>query len=270
MFRGTLDQAKQFVKENEGYYVYILRRPDHRPFYVGKGKWPRVFQHEVEARHPGNHPKLNVIRAIWRKGETVVYEIDSFHEEEQAAYERECVLIESIKRLHEGGPLTNLAPGGGSSAGLSPVSKEKHRVSLSGIPADDPEKATLNRYLLSIGDVRSICIKVADRFKHRPTIPHPSPRSPTPRQAYALVASAAANSVFLEPECVIPRKLVVEGVEGLIENGVCCDIAKSGIARLMPAGDPREEAFVLDETNVQTLMGFVDPQKLVDLGIWAE
>lgn len=268
MFIGDIDQAKHFVKEISGFYVYILRRPNHRPFYVGKGKGPRVFQHVVEARHPGNHPKLNVIRAIARNGGEIVYEIDSIHKDEQAAYDRECELIESIKRLHEGGPLTNLAPGGGSTAGISPISKEKHRVSLGGIPDDDPEKATLNRYLLSIGDVNSICIKVANRFKPRPTLPHPSKRSPTRRQAYALVASAAANSVFLEPGCVIPRKLMVEEVEGLIENGVCCDIAKSGMANLIAADDPRDECFSLDADQIRTLAGLMGTRKLTDLGIW--
>jgi len=246
----------------------LLRRPDHRPFYVGKGIGPRVFQHENEARFPGNHPKLNVIRAIQKNGGDVVYEIDTIHKDEQAAYDRECELIEGMKRLHEGGPLTNLAPGGGSMSGISPISKEKHRISLGGIPENDPEKATLNQYLLAIGDVRSICIKVSNRFKPRPTLPHPSKRAPTPRQAYALVASAAANSVILEPGCHIPRRLVVENVEGLIENGVCCDIARSGMATLVSASDPRDEVFTLDAAQVRTLAGLVGHRKLTDLGIW--
>lgn len=60
-------------------------------------------------------------------------------------------------------------------------------------------------------------------------------------EAYALVASASANSVLFEPDCIIPRRLTVEGVSDLLENDVCCDIAKSGMASLVAAADPPHE-----------------------------
>jgi hypothetical protein len=171
---GSKDDAQGFLSSCSWHYVYILRRPEGRPFYVGKGKGSRIFQHENEARHPGNYPKLNVIRAIWKNSGTVQYEIDSVFETAAEAYAREATLILAFKRLHEGGPLTNLAPGGGTDAGISPISKAKHHITLGGVPTDDPDLAIINQYLLSIGDVRSICVKVAARCKVKPTQPYPT------------------------------------------------------------------------------------------------
>jgi hypothetical protein len=34
----------------QSYYVYVLARPDGTPFYVGKGKNGRIFEHDKEAR----------------------------------------------------------------------------------------------------------------------------------------------------------------------------------------------------------------------------
>src|SRR3546814_13594099 len=67
----------------------------------------------------------------------------------------EAALITQYKRLHEGGPLTNLAGGVGNLSGSSPFSLERHAATLSGSPANNPERATLNRFLLSIGPVDS-------------------------------------------------------------------------------------------------------------------
>ena len=265
---GTRADARKYISELDRYYVYILRRPDHRPFYVGKGKGDRVFQHENEARHKGNHPKLNVIRAIKRNNRSLVYEIDSVHQMEMDAYARETLLIEGFKRLHEGGPLTNLAAGGGSESGPSPLSTEKHRVSLGGIPEDDPEKATINAYLLSIGRPDSICVKVASRFKARQPQPYPNKvMAPTPRQAFALIASAAANSIYLAAPCTIPRLFSIDGIEGVIENGVSCDMITSGLVNLVNNSNPRHEKFTLNQDQIDMVIGLIGVKKLRDLGL---
>ena len=229
LFHGDDLGCKAFLAGQPAHYVYILRRPDGRPFYVGKGYGPRVFQHENEARHPNNRLsnayKLNVIRSIWKAGLKPTYEIDLVTTSAEEAYAREAVLIGLIKRLHEGGPLTNLAAGGGSTAGPAPASVERHSATLGGIPDDNPERATLNGFVLSIAHMDSVVVKPAGQFIARPTVRFPNKsRKLSLRQAVAVAASAAANGINITGECRIPRKLVVDGVEGLVENGVACDL----------------------------------------------
>ncbi len=154
--------------------IYVLRRPDGRPFYVGKGIGDRVLAHENEARHPNdrksNAYKLNVIRSIWRSDEAVVYEIDFITEDEDAAYARESEIISKLKRLHEGGPLTNLASGGGSSFGVAPVSKEQHSATLGGIPDDNPDRAILNVFVLCIATMNSVILLPVGQFTFKPQV----------------------------------------------------------------------------------------------------
>src|SRR3546814_9180119 len=108
-----------------------------------------------------------------------LYVIDSTYEisDELNCLKREAALITQYKRLHEGGPLTNLAGGVGNLSGSSPFSLERHAATLSGSPANNPERATLNRFLLSLGPVDSVPVKPISQLKPiRPTNPHPSPR----------------------------------------------------------------------------------------------
>lgn len=141
-FSGDQSSAKRFLRAHTGkFYVYILSRPNGRPFYVGKGMNGRAFEHEAEARR--NHPvgesnpfKCNVMRKIIRDGAAILYEIDSFYEQDQQALclEREAMLISKHKRLHEGGVLTNLAGGLGNTSGAAPFSLDRHAATLSGEP----------------------------------------------------------------------------------------------------------------------------------------
>lgn len=273
-FLGCRDDCLRALGGRDGFYTYILRRPDGRPFYVGKGRGPRVFQHENEARHPNdrrsNAHKLNVIRAIWREGGRIGYEIAALHDDESTAYRDEEALIARYRRLHEGGPLTNRAPGGGSAAGASPYSKARHAATLGGIPEDDPETAALNRFVLGIGPMRSVVLKPVSRFTPRPTQVFPRVgRKPTLRQAIALAASAAANGTMLRAGAVIPRRVAVDGIEAFVENGVSCDLATSGLARVVPAADPADEGFMVDAEGVLRVSEFLGRARLVDLGILA-
>lgn len=269
---GVQDVCKSFLRNVDSYYVYILRRPDGREFYVGKGKGDRVFQHENEARHPNdrnsNAYKLNVIRSICRTGESILYEIDYVIADETAAYAREAQLIEAYKRLHEGGSLTNLAPGGGSASGSAPVSKEKHSSTLGGIPGNNPDRATLNGFVLSIAHMKSVVIKPVKQFKPRPTLRYPNKTmEETLRQAVALVASAAANGVQMDAECEIPRRVTVEGVDGLVENGVSCDILTSGMATVIPSESPADECFNLTAEQSRMAVGLIGIRRCFDLGV---
>jgi hypothetical protein len=271
LYRGDRDGCHAALGRISGYYVYVLRRPDGTPFYVGKGTGFRAFAHENEARHPNgptsNAHKLNVIRAMKRRSESILYELDAVFPSEDAAYARETALITTWRRLHEGGTLTNRAPGGGSTAGVSPFSKEKHAATLGGIPEDDPDTAKLNRFVLAIGRMDSVVLKPTTRFRPRPTLPHPSPRKPSLRQAVALAATAAANGVVLTGGARLPRSVEVEEVRGFVENGVSCDIAKSGMARVLPAPDPAQEVFMLDDAQARAVIGFIGLVKAANLGI---
>ncbi len=272
LFYGDDLGCKTFLAGQPAHYVYILRRPDGRPFYVGKGFGPRVFQHENEARHPNNRLsnayKLNVIRSIWKAGLKPTYEIDLVTTSAEEAYAREAVLIGLIKRLHESGPLTNLAAGGGSTAGPAPASVERHSATLGGIPDDNPERATLNGFVLSIAHMDSVVVKPVGQFIARPTVRFPNKsRKLSLRQAVAVVGSAASNGISMAGECRIPRKLIVDGVEGLVENGVACDLLTSGAVLIDIATHPADECFLLSAQQAAAIIGMVGLRKCLDLGI---
>lgn len=261
---GNKKLVADWLQHNSiGYYVYVLRRPDSSPFYVGKGRGMRLFQHESEARqaHPfgeTNPFKCNIIRKIINSGKDVIYEIDSIFPDDQEinALEREARLIFEWKRFHEGGVLSNLAGGIGNQSGSSPFSKKRHDDTLFGAPENNPERATLNNFLQEIGPVKSVCIKpVSQLSRILPSTPHTQPRKPTQRCAYALIASAVANGISLSKPCEIPRNFEFEGVEGIIENGVSRDILKANMASLISADDPRDEKYSLNVQQLTILIG---------------
>lgn len=276
MFDGDRAGTETFLRAHPGkFYVYLLCRPDGRPFYVGKGSNRRVFEHEAEALR--NHPigesnpfKCNVIRKILREGGTIRYRIDAVYDPgaQMRCLEREATLILEYRRLHEGGILTNLAGGLGSMSGPAPLSLGRHAATLSGEPDDNPERATLNRFLLGIGPVSSVPIKPARQISRvLPTTPHPSPRSPTLRCAYALIASASATGTRLVAGANVPRAFTYQNVEGVIENGVARDILKAGMASLVPSEDPMRERFTLSGIQIQTLERLYGLSALVERGL---
>ena len=273
LFVGSQEGCKSFLRAVSGSYVYILRRPDGRPFYVGQGGGSRVFFHESEARHANNWKtndhKLNVIRSVWQSGQRVTYEIDLVSEDRVAINDREEMLIRHFGRLHEGGLLTNRAPGGRSLEEVSPFSKDKHTATLSGIPENDPERATLNRFVLGIAPMKSSVLKPMNRT----FIPKKSQRNrefmaPTLRQAAALAASCAASGQFLDGPCLLPRRVEVDGVRGFIENGVACDILVSQMADIVPAENPADEMFSLSGAQAKVVAGLIGLRKCVDIGIF--
>ena len=271
LFEGDRAAADAFLRTIVGrFYVYILCRPGGMPFYIGKGLNRRALDHEAEAlrAHPigeSNPFKCNVIRKIVHKGGAVRYRIDSAFDEHQqlACLEREATLIREHRRLHEGGFLTNLAGGLGNLSGAAPASLQRHAATLAGEPSDNQDRATLNRYLQSIGPVDSVPVKPINQIKPiLPTTPHPSPRQPKARNAYALVASAAAHGISIEAGARIPRRFRYEDVEGIIENGVARDILKAEIASMQPAKDPRDEVFILNEAQASLIIHLVGRQAL--------
>lgn len=276
MFEGNAFHAAEYLGRIRGnFYVYELLRPNGTVFYVGKGKNNRALEHEREAMlcHPigeSNPFKCNVIRKIHDQGLQVGYRIDSIYDQsdEEGCLRREAFLIKAYGRRHEGGPLTNLAGGQGNSSSAHPYSKKKHAATLSGAPATNPDRATLNMFLQGIGPVQSVPIKpISQIARILPTTPHPNPRNPTKRSAYALIASASANGITLTPGCTIPRCFTYLGVQGIIENGVSRDILKAGMADLITASDPQDELFTLDEEQLEILNNLVGTDTLSAIGL---
>lgn len=106
--------ARARLASTAPHYVYVLCRADGTPFYVGKGVQHRCFHHEAEARTTDRLThKLNVIRAMGRRGEAVRYCIESSFQTEAEAHARERWLIRLFGR-HDlrNGPLTNQTDGG--------------------------------------------------------------------------------------------------------------------------------------------------------------
>lgn len=68
----------------------------------------------------------------------------------------------------------------------------------------------------------------------------------TARQAATLAASAIQNRILLEPEALIPRRLHVEGVEFIIENGVGNDMLSSDMVTVADSS-PTSETLRLTE-----------------------
>jgi hypothetical protein len=85
--------------------------------------------------------------------------------------------------------------------------------------------------------------------------------------AAALAASAIANRVLIEPGCLIPRRLTIEGKEMAVENGVGAYILKAGLATLSLGVADGFEVFELDERAVETLLGLSDFSLLLDAGV---
>jgi hypothetical protein len=249
------------------FYVYLLFRPDGTPFYVGKGQGGRVFQHEREADGPGKSYKLNIIRASRRAGTPIGYGLDGFFADEADALRREVELIDRIGRHDLGrGPLANLTAGGEGTSNPSPESKERHRETLAGASAEG-DRGIANRFFARLRTVGSVPLKPVGEFTPQPLKPHTSPRKPTARMAAALAAAAIASRVLLEPGCVVPRRVTVDGATLVVENGVGQDILKAGLAVLVPAADPAAEGFRLDAAAVRYVIANTDRDILLDAGV---
>ncbi|WP_152977505.1 GIY-YIG nuclease family protein [Bradyrhizobium pachyrhizi] len=275
LFIGTRSSVRSYLRTlNETHYVYILRRPDGRPFYVGKGTGDRLFHHCNEARHAEKSHKLNVIRSIADVGAGLIYEIDSVYTVAQDAYRRESALIRLFKRVHEGGCLTNGTAGGRGGSDPSPESREKRRQTLGGVPEDDADQAILNRFVLSlaaqfgVSPPKSLFIKPERKFKAKSTKRFPtSRREATLRPALALVASALKNRLTVGAGSRIPRKLPVDGISAIIENGASCDIATSNMATVVAATIPSCECYMLDRKQADRIARFFGAEKLRMAGV---
>lgn len=112
------------------YYVYLLCRPNGKPFYVGKGKGARIFDHEHHARsHPmhkcQNPYKCRLIKKIWKSGGEIQRYIVLETTDEQEALAYECELI----GLYGRDSLCNLTDGGEGISGYKATDKRRAQIS---------------------------------------------------------------------------------------------------------------------------------------------
>ena len=116
------------------FYVYLLKRPDGSPFYVGKGRGNRCTRHAQNAyllKDPNLH-KVNVIKKIIRSGLKPVIEIVQSSLTEHDAFELEKKLISQYGRFHNGGVLTNCSDGGEGQSGFKLSLESRKKLSRPG------------------------------------------------------------------------------------------------------------------------------------------
>lgn len=107
------------------FYVYVLARPNGKPFYVGKGKRYRIYEHESEARRGHNCHKCHIIRKIWKHGGEVQRYTVFTTDNEQEALDYEMELI----ALHGRESLANKTDGGEGTSGLMPTEATRKKLS---------------------------------------------------------------------------------------------------------------------------------------------
>lgn len=107
------------------FYVYVLCRPNGKPFYVGKGQGERIFKHDVEARSGHRCHKCNVIRKIWREGGQVqrYIALETDDEQEAYAYERELIAMYGRQTL------CNRSDGGEGPSGVKHTAEVRRKQS---------------------------------------------------------------------------------------------------------------------------------------------
>lgn len=121
------------------FYVYQLRREDQDyPFYIGKGKGDRAWNHLNEAPSKHHNPlKLDIISKAKSDNIKILVEFIAENLDEIFALRLEVWAIKMWGRLSLGeGPLTNLTDGGEGGQTLSdPFSKQRFMESMTRVNA---------------------------------------------------------------------------------------------------------------------------------------
>lgn len=114
------------------YYTYLLIDPrDNQPFYVGKGKGRRMYQHALDCNNRNQdytNDLQNKIREIRKCGSHVIYDKVLVNVTEDMAHNKERMLIEEYGRVDLGnGCLLNRTSGGQGTGLISDELREKKR-----------------------------------------------------------------------------------------------------------------------------------------------
>lgn len=224
-----------------------------------------MLDHVKEARNTKRLThKLNVIRSMDRKGQAIHYILETNFEDEAEALARERELIHHIGRHDLGrGPLTNQTDGGEGTSNPSEESRERRRASL----ADDDGRALANHWFQKIVRVGSVPVKNIGKYKVEALWRNRESFRMSERQAGAIAASAIANRILLEPGAIIPRRMTVEGVDLIIENGVGRDTLSSDMTVLQEPGSAGFEELKLTNAGFNYVLATIDSGLLLDAGV---
>jgi hypothetical protein len=145
------------------YYVYILARPNGKPFYVGKGKQDRVFDHENEARSGCDCHKCRVIRKVWQQGGQIQKYYVLTTDDESVALEYERELIAQIGRKN----LTNKTDGGDGTAGYKFSRESRLRMSAARKGLRHSEETRRKMGLAHLGNRSRMGQKLSDETRRK-------------------------------------------------------------------------------------------------------
>lgn len=231
-------------------YVYHLIGPDNLPFYVGKGRGSRVFDHERERLEPGLSEKWDLIQSALTSGSGLRYRLIGPLKSETEAFSLEAEQILFWKRRDQGGVLTNQSDGGPGTTAT--------RI---GSPDAYGQRGVGNRYLLQWIDVKSIPIKPVLMYEPMASSKARIRRGLTRRQAGALLASAIANGDSItDGPCRIKRRMVIDGIPFIIEDGATKSILENRAATLISGTSREDQAFQLDTAQARALCAMVESE----------
>lgn len=120
------------------FYVYQLRVCDKElPFYVGKGKNKRAYEHVSSVNSEPVGHKVNTIKRAIREDKEILVEFIETEQTESDAFLFEKYYISVYGRRDLGqGPLTNLTDGGTGGVNMSPETKRK--ISEANVGTNNP------------------------------------------------------------------------------------------------------------------------------------
>ena len=261
------------TQQRKSHYVYILHRPNGEPFYVGKGYGSRIFMHQVEATGTSRKShKLNILRSIQKGGGTVAYSIHGAFEQHAEALIAERDLINRIGRYDLGrGPLANQTDGGEGTLNPSEESKERHRQTLSGEGADDPDRATANKFFARFCAVDSNPIKPLSQYARSVSTLHKNRTfiGRKPRNSGALVAMAVAQEVIIQNGAELSRRFSFDGIDMILENGCGRDMLVNGMIELLDT-TPKHERLRITPAGADFVLNQEPKNKLISLGLAEE
>jgi excinuclease UvrABC nuclease subunit len=171
-WRGKPELEVRMAIVSPRFYVYVLCRPNGKPFYVGKGSGLRHHVHETEARSGCHCHRCNVIRKIWRAGgEVQRYIVFTTNDEAEAlAYEIETIALYGRHNL------TNKTDGGEGASNPSADVRSRRSATEKATKSTPEMRAALRE------QARAVWANPENRARHAAAISMPEARA---RRGYA-------------------------------------------------------------------------------------